>query len=126
MTWPLVNPASGYISLSRFDSESLRSSISTSWRLATATRKTLLTVQIEPDGGLRLAPHAPSARERRDEVEPDPAAAGEVGRSPRRRAGPVIRIRDLDVHAGPPALQSEVQLRAGARAAVTDAVGDEL
>src|SRR5215208_6321225 len=103
MTWPFVNPASGYIGLSRFESDSRRPSISTSRRLAGGTPR-LLPVHLEPDGaGLGLA-DAPAAGEPIHELEPDPAAAGEIGCARCDVAERGVGVRDLDAHAQPGAL----------------------
>src|SRR3954468_24252843 len=111
MTWPLVNPAAGYRTLSRLDSDSRLPSISTSRRLA-ATRGKVLTVQLEPDRRGRVLAHAPAVGQLLDQVQADTAAAGHVRRALRDGAGHVVGVEDLDVEAGRPALQEHVQVRA--------------
>src|ERR1700741_2676718 len=100
MTWPLANPASGYIGLSRLDSETVRPSISTSTRLG-GTRGRLEqrarpAVELEPDRGPRPFTHAPAAGHALDDVQPEPAAALQVGRARADGAGRPVRVLDLD------------------------------
>src|SRR4051794_12934987 len=121
MTWPLVKPASGKSTLSRFDRESLRPSMSTSRRLA-ATERKVLAVQIEPDRGLRRAEDAPTAGQRLDEVQADPAASAHIRRPPRRSAADVIRVADLDVQAGMATLEQQPERRPRARTPVAHPV----
>src|SRR5215217_2960227 len=125
MTWPLVKPASGYSTLSRFDRDSLWPSISTSWRLA-ATREKLLAVEIEPDRRVRPAEHAPAAGQRLDEVQPYAAATDEIRSPPGGNAARVIGIADLDVQARAPTFEQQAQRCPGAGTAVPHPVGHEL
>src|SRR4051795_3458777 len=56
MIWPLVNPASGYITLVRFESDRWRPSMSTSRRLAGGTAGTVAVCRREVTGnGSRMA-----------------------------------------------------------------------
>src|SRR5918994_5374374 len=130
MTWPLAKPASGYIGLSRFDSDSVRPSISTSTRLG-ATRGRLeelagRAVELEPDGRGAAFADPPAAGEAIDDVEPEAAAAPEVGRARADDDGRPVGILDLDVERAGAALEAEVQLGPRVGAAVADAVGHEL
>src|SRR5687767_5856124 len=102
MTWPLAKPASGYMGLSRFDSDSVRPSISTSTRFGAGTRGRLeqavgRAVELEPDGRPLPVADAPAAGQALDDVEAETAAAGEVGRALADQARAVAGVEDLDV-----------------------------
>src|SRR3954447_16133310 len=125
MTWPFVNPASGYRTLSRLDSDSRLPSISTSTRLA-ATRRTVLAVHLEPDRRRRPLVNAPARRELLDEMQADPAAARHVGPALSDGGPPVFGVEDLDVQPGPAALQEQAQDRADAAASMADPVRHQL
>ena len=131
MTWPLAKPASGYIGLSRFDSDSVRPSISTSTRLGAATRRQTRegagrAVELEPDGRAPALADAPATGQPLDDVEPEAPAARKVGRAPANRARAVVGVVDLDVERPRADLEHDVELRSRVAAAVPHAVGYEL
>src|ERR1043165_5825959 len=110
MTCPFAKPASAYSSLSRFDSDSVRPSICTSWRLAAGTTGTLLAVELAPDGRAREAADAPAAPPRLDQIYADAAPPGQVRGPPFRRAQRAVRwVGDLDVEPRIVAPEHQVQ-----------------